>query len=113
MTRTLTAAIVAALTLWTFSLAVRSVRAEAESPAAATVEVAAAASGGQSECRAAIGAIEEQNQRLHQELRQIKRELAQLNQNLDKPGAREIIAGTGFILGLFGAAALVSARRQG
>jgi len=45
-------------------------------------------------------------------LRQIKREIGMLNQNLEKPGAREIIAGVGFILGLFGTAALVMARRR-
>ena len=50
--------------------------------------------------------------RMSQELRQIKRELAALNQNLDKPGAKEAMAGIGYILGLFGTAALVAARRR-
>ncbi|MGI6656760.1 MAG: hypothetical protein ACOX5Z_08075 [Desulfobulbus sp.] len=54
--------------------------------------------------------LSEQNR----ELRQIKRELALLNQQLDKTDIREIIAGIGFIFGLFGAGALASGwRRQG
>ena len=65
------------------------------------------------DCPALASKVSEDNRRLREELRQVKRELALLNQNLEKPGAREIIAGIGFILGLFGAAALVSARRQG
>ena len=65
------------------------------------------------DCPALASQVSEENRRLREELRQVKRELALLNQNLEKPGAREIIAGIGFILGLFGAAALVSARRQG
>ena len=65
------------------------------------------------DCPALASQVSEENRRLREELRQVKRELALLNQNLEKPGAREIIAGIGFILGLFGAAALVGARRQG
>ena len=65
------------------------------------------------DCPALASQVSEENRRLREELRQVKRELALLNQNLEKPGAREIIAGIGFILGLFGVAALVSARRQG
>lgn len=64
------------------------------------------------ECGAVLAALEEQNRKLQQELRQIKREIGLLNQNLEKPGAREIIAGVGFILGLFGTAALFTARRR-
>lgn len=65
------------------------------------------------DCPALASQVSEENRRLREEVRQVKRELALLNQNLAKPGAREIIAGIGFILGLFGSAALVSARRQG
>ncbi|WP_448871025.1 hypothetical protein [Desulfobulbus propionicus] len=64
------------------------------------------------DCRALAVQIEEDNRRLRQELRQVKRELALLNQNLEKPGIREIMAGIGSILGLFGAAALVAGRRR-
>jgi hypothetical protein len=49
---------------------------------------------------------------MNQELRQIKREIALLNQNLEQPGVREIMAGIGYILGLFGIAAFFAARRQ-
>ena len=65
------------------------------------------------DCPSLAAQVVEDNRRLREELRQVKRELALLNQNLDKPGMREIITGIGFILGLFGAAALVGARRQG
>jgi hypothetical protein len=75
-------------------------------------ETAASAQVQQQDCSTALAALEEQNRKMQQELRQIKRELGLLNQNLEKPGAREIIAGVGFILGLFGAAALFTARRR-
>lgn len=65
------------------------------------------------QCRALAAQVEAQNHLLRQELRQIKRELAMLNQNLDKPGAREVMAGIGYILGLFGVAALVANHRRG
>ncbi len=64
------------------------------------------------DCPSLAAQVVEDNRRLREELRQVKRELALLNQNLEKPGMREIIAGIGSILGLFGAAALVSARRR-
>jgi len=66
----------------------------------------------QQNCDAVLFVVEEQNRELRQELRQIKRELSLLNQNMERPGVREIITGIGFILGLFGAAALFSARRR-
>ncbi|MGE4560873.1 MAG: hypothetical protein AB7E77_11785 [Desulfobulbus sp.] len=65
------------------------------------------------QCRDLAAQVEAQNHQLRQELRQIKRELAMLNQNLDKPGAREVMAGIGYILGLFGVAALVANHRRG
>jgi beta-lactamase regulating signal transducer with metallopeptidase domain len=64
------------------------------------------------DCQVLAATIATDNHRLHQELRQVKRELALLNQNLEKPGVREIIAGIGFLFGLFGVAALLSARRR-
>ena len=76
-------------------------------PASATV-----ADEQQGDCRALMAGIEEHNRKLTQELRQIKREIALLNQNLEKPGVREILAGIGYILGLFGIAAWFAARRQ-
>ena len=79
----------------------------------AAAEEAAPPSAQVLDCPALASQVREENRRLREEVRQVKRELALLNQNLEKPGAREIIAGIGFILGLFGVAALVSARRQG
>lgn len=64
------------------------------------------------DCRALAAHLEEQNRKLGQELRQIKREIAVLNQNLERPGIREIMAGIGYILGLFGMAAFFAARRR-
>nr|WP_321465694.1 hypothetical protein [uncultured Desulfobulbus sp.] len=64
------------------------------------------------QCQSLVTRVTEQNRQLHQELRQIKREMALLNQNLEKPGVREIMSGIGYILGLFGVAALVSGRRR-
>jgi len=63
-------------------------------------------------CSALAAQLEEQNRKISHELRLIKRDLTLLNQNLEKPGLREIMAGVGYILGLFGIAAFVAARRQ-
>ena len=64
-------------------------------------------------CAAAVDEIRQEHKKLHRELRQIKREIGLLNQNLEEPGLREIAAGIGYILGLCGVAALVATRRQG
>lgn len=84
----------------------------AEQEQSSTPAAVAARAADTDSCQALAAALEEHNRQLTKELRQIKRELAALNQNLERPGAREIIAGVGAILGLFGAAALVAARRQ-
>lgn len=63
-------------------------------------------------CQALMTRIDEQNRHLSQELRQIKREITVLNQNLDKPGLKDAMAGIGYIFGLFGTAAFVAARRR-
>lgn len=52
------------------------------------------------------------NQRIYEELRQIKRELALLHDDLSRPSVRDIMAGLGYIFGLFGVGALVAARRK-
>lgn len=57
--------------------------------------------------------IQEQNRKMSEELRRIQREIAALRADLDKPGLLEIFAGIGYILGLFGIAAYVAARRKG
>ena len=74
--------------------------------------LAAAATAPDVRCSALGAQLAAQNQQIRHELRLIKRDLAVLNQNLEKPGVAEIMAGVGYILGLFGIAAFVAARRQ-
>jgi nickel transport protein len=57
--------------------------------------------------------LAEHDRKVAQELRQIKREIAALGQQMAEPGLREIMAGIGYILGLFGVAAFVAARKKG
>lgn len=46
------------------------------------------------------------------ELRRIHREIAALRAELAQPGIKEVFSGLGYILGLFGVAAFVAARRK-
>jgi hypothetical protein len=85
-------------------------RAEEESPPVS--EAATVVHEQQGDCRNLMAGIEEQNRKVNQELRQIKREIAALNQNLENPGMQGIMGGIGYILGLFGIAAFFAARRQ-
>jgi len=57
-------------------------------------------------------ALETQNKELSRELVQIKREIAALRQDMEKPGAQEVLSGIGYILGLFGIGAYVASRRK-
>lgn len=50
---------------------------------------------------------------LAEELRRIHREIAALRADLAQPGIKEVFSGLGYILGLFGVAAFVAARRKG
>lgn len=61
---------------------------------------------------AAAGSVARDSQ-LADELRRIHREIAALRADLDKPGLPEVFSGIGYILGLFGVAAFVAARRKG
>jgi len=63
-------------------------------------------------CSELIALLTRQEQNTSRELRLIKRDIAALNQKLDKPGIKDIVAGIGFILGLFGIAALINSRRS-
>lgn len=56
--------------------------------------------------------ISQQSREFSQEMRQIKREIALLRQSIEKPGIKEIFAGIGYILGLFGVAFYFSTRRK-
>lgn len=67
----------------------------------------------ESDCKAIITLLNEQNSKLSGETRRIQREIAALRADLDKPGFKDVVAGIGYILGLFGVAAFVAARRKG
>ena len=59
-----------------------------------------------------IALLKAQNSKLSGELRRIQREIAALRADLNKPGLKDVFSGLGYILGLFGAAAFVAARRK-
>jgi len=61
-------------------------------------------------CSDLIDLLTRQQQNTSRELRLIKRDIAALNQKLEKPGIKDIVAGVGFILGLFGIGALIISR---
>ncbi|SLM29757.1 exported hypothetical protein [Desulfamplus magnetovallimortis] len=63
-------------------------------------------------CQELKDMLENQNTKIVGELRRVKREIAALKAELDKPGLKEIFAGIGYILGFFGVAAFVAARNQ-
>lgn len=56
--------------------------------------------------------LKEQNSKLSGELRRIQREIAALREDLGKPGFKDVVAGIGYIFGLFGVAAYVASRRK-
>lgn len=66
----------------------------------------------QSDCGEILTLLKEENSKLSSDLRRIQREIAALRADLDQPGLRDVFAGIGYILGLFGAAAFVAARRK-
>ena len=53
-----------------------------------------------------------QEEKTSREFKQLKRDLAALSQQIEEPGLREILGGVGYILGIFGVAAYVAARRR-
>ena len=71
-----------------------------------------AASPAQDPCQDALAQFQEQNNKLSGDLRRIQRELSALRADLAKPGLDEVLAGIGYIIGLFGAAAFVASRRK-
>lgn len=62
--------------------------------------------------REVVTLLKEQNSNLSRDLRRIQREIAALRTDLDKPGMKDVFSGIGYILGLFGVAAFVAARRK-
>jgi len=65
------------------------------------------------ETQEVIALLKAQNSRLSKDLRRIQREIAALRADLAEPGVKDIFAGVGYIFGLFGVAAFVTARRKG
>jgi nickel transport protein len=59
-----------------------------------------------------IALLKVQNSELANDIRQIHREIAALRADLDEPGMKEVFAGIGYIVGLFGMAAFAAARRR-
>lgn len=59
-----------------------------------------------------IAFLKTQNRELSKDLRRVHREIAALRADLDEPGVKEVFAGIGYIVGLFGAAAFAAARRR-
>ena len=60
-----------------------------------------------------LAKIKKHDKKVSRELRQIKRELAVMQQGADKPGFKDIVGGIGYILGIFGVAAYMAARKKG
>lgn len=63
-------------------------------------------------CESVAALLTEQEHKLSRELRMIKRDIAALNQKLEEPGLQDMMAGIGYILGLFGVAMFVASRRN-
>ena len=63
-------------------------------------------------CQAVMAKLDEQNKKVSEDLRKIKRDIAALNQSIAEPGLPEVMAGIGYILGLFGVAAFMASRRK-
>lgn len=62
-------------------------------------------------CCPRIEELEQQNQKLHQQLRSAKRQLAQLQNAEQEPGWPQILGGIGIIFGLFGIAMMIKAKK--
>lgn len=67
---------------------------------------------GLQDCVGILEVMRTQQQEMAQELRSIKRELAALKATQDQPEFKDVIGGIGYILGLFGIAFYVHARRD-
>lgn len=61
-------------------------------------------SGAPMDCERILAALEQQKNMISREMGQIKREMAALRSDLEKPGLRDIVAGLGYIFGLAGIA---------
>lgn len=63
-------------------------------------------------CQEMVTLLKAQEDKLSADLRRIQREIAALRADLDEPGMENIFSGIGYILGIFGTAAFVAARRR-
>jgi nickel transport protein len=59
-----------------------------------------------------IALLKAQISELSSDLRRVHREIAALRADLNEPGMKEVFAGIGYIVGLFGVAAFAAARRR-
>jgi len=63
-------------------------------------------------CAEAVALLKTQNNKIHQELRNIKREIAALKDALSKPGPEKIFGGIGYIMGFLGIIFYFLARKK-
>ncbi|MGA6926602.1 MAG: hypothetical protein WBY88_13015 [Desulfosarcina sp.] len=63
-------------------------------------------------CQEMVTLLKVREDKLSADLRRIQREIAALRADLDEPGMENIFSGIGYILGIFGTAAFVAARRR-
>ena len=59
-----------------------------------------------------IELLQEKNQQLHQQLRDARREIAQIKAEGSAPGWKDVAAGLGVIFGLSGVVMMVNVRRR-
>ncbi len=64
------------------------------------------------EIQKSISSLSEQVEKISNDMRIIKRELALLRQRIEKPGMKEILAGIGYIFGILGVAFYVRAKKS-
>ena len=88
-----------------------SCQADEQSPGQGQTETSAPISQ-ESSCQAVMARLDEHDKKVSEDLRKIKRDIAALNQSIAEPGLPEVMAGIGYILGLFGVAAFMASRRK-
>lgn len=64
------------------------------------------------DCQEMVTLLKARESKLSGDLRRIQREIAALRADLNKPGMDSIFSGIGYILGIFGTAAFIAARRR-
>lgn len=69
-------------------------------------------SDGAAACRELKALLEQQKSQMGRDLGQLKREMALLREDLNKPGVKEIFAGIGYILGLAGIGLYIHCRKS-